>query len=104
MAAVTIYSDFQDQENKFVIVSTFSSSICHALPGLEGMILVFWMLNFKPVLLLTSFTLMKRLFSLSAAPAIRVVSSAYLVFLFLPAVLIPAYDSSSPAFYIMYST
>ena len=33
-----------------------------------------------------------------------VVSSAYLrLFIFLPAILIPAYDSSNPAFLMMYS-
>ena len=36
--------------------------------------------------------------------AVRVVSSAYLkLLIFLPAILIPAYASSSPAFHIIYS-
>ena len=38
----------------------------------------FWMLNFKPALLLSSFTLIKRLFSSFSLSAIRVVSSAYI--------------------------
>ena len=72
--------------------------------GLDAMILVFWMLSFKPAFLLSSFTFVKRLFSFSSLFAIRVVSSAYLRFLiFLPAILIPAYASSSPAFLMMYS-
>ena len=46
----------------------------------------------------------KRLFSSSSLSAIRVVSSAYLRWLiFLPAILIPACASSSPAFLMMYS-
>ena len=54
---------------------------------------------------LSSFTFLKRLFSSSSLSSIRVVSSAYLKLLvFLPAILIPAYASSSPAFLMMYST
>ena len=46
----------------------------------------------------------KRLFSSSSLSAIRVVSSAYLrSLIFLPAILIPACVSSSPAFLMMYS-
>ena len=29
-------------------VSTVSASICHEVMGLDGMMLVFWMLSFKP--------------------------------------------------------
>ena len=62
------------------------------------------MLSFKPAFSLSSFTLIKRLFSSSSLSAIRVESSAYLrLLLFLPAVLIPACYSSSPVFHIMYS-
>ena len=51
-----------------------------------------------------SFTFIKRLFSSSSLSAIRVVSSAYLrLLIFLPAVLIPAYASSSPTFLMIYS-
>ena len=61
------------------------------------------MLSFKPVFSLSSFTFIKRFFS-SSFPAIRVVSSAYLrLLIFLPGILIPAYDSSTPAFCIRYS-
>ena len=86
-----------------VTVPTFSPSVCHEVMGLNAMILVFWMLSFKPASSLYSFTLIKRLFSSSLLSAIRVVSSAYLRLLFLLAILIPAYDSSSPAFHMMYS-
>ena len=44
--------------------------------GLDVMIFIFWMLNFKPAFSLFSFTLIKRLFSSSLLFAIRVVSSA----------------------------
>ena len=52
---------------------------------------------------LSSFTYIKRLFN-SSLSAIRVVSSAYLrLLIFLPAILIPACASSSPASLMMYS-
>ena len=71
--------------------------------GPDAMILVFWMLTFKPTFSLSSFTFIKRLFS-SLLSAIRVVSSAYLrLLIFLLAILIPACVSSSPAFFMMYS-
>ena len=72
--------------------------------GPDAMILVFWMLSFKPTFSLSSFTLIKRLFSSSSLSAIRVVSSAYLwLLIFLLAILIPACASSSPEFLMMYS-
>ena len=62
------------------------------------------MLSFKPTFSLSSFTFIKRLFSSSSLSAVRVVLSAYLrLLIFLPATLIPAYASSSPAFLMMYS-
>ena len=71
-------------------VSTVSPSICHQLLGRDAMILVFWMLSFKPSFSLSSFTFIKRLFSSSSLSAIRVVSPAYLrLLIFLPAILIP---------------
>ena len=60
------------------------------------MILVFLILSFKLALSLSSFTLMKRLFSSSSLSAIQVVSSTCLrLLMFLPPVLIPACNSSS---------
>ena len=60
MAAVTICSDFEAQQNK----------VCHCFPiyfhevmGPDAMILVFWMLSLKPTFSLSSFTFIKRLFS-----------------------------------------
>ena len=105
MAAVNICSDFGAQENKVCHTDCIvSPSICHEVLGLDAMILVFWMLNFKPAFSLYSSTFIKRLFSSFSFSAVRVVSSAYLrLLIFLPAVLIPACASSSPAFLIMYS-
>ena len=86
------------------IVSTVSPSVCHEVMGPDAMILVFWKLSFKPTFSLYPFTFMKRLFSSSSLSAIRVVSSAYLrLLIFLPAILMPACTSSSPAFLMMYS-
>ena len=78
--------------------------ICHEVMGPDAMILVFWMLSFKPTFSLSSFTFIKRLFSSSALSAVRVVSPAYLsLLIFRPAILIPACASSSPVFFKMYS-
>ena len=63
--------------------------ICHEVMRPDAMILVFCMLSFKPTFSLSSFTLIKMLFSPSLS-AIRVVSSAYLrLLMFFPAILIP---------------
>jgi len=67
--------------------------------GPDAMILVFWMLRFKP-----TFSPSSRGSLVLLRFAIRVVSSAYLRWLiFLPAILIPACASSSLAFRMMYS-
>ena len=104
MAAVTICSDFGAQRNKLSHCFHISPSICHKVMGPDAMILVFWMLSFKPTFSLSSFTWVKRLFSSSSLTAIRVLSSAYLRFLILlPAILIPACASFSLAFHMMCS-
>ena len=41
--------------------ATVSPSICYEVMGLNAMILVFWMLSFKPTFSLSSFTFIKRL-------------------------------------------
>ena len=87
---------------KSATVSIVSPSICHEVMGPNAMILVFWMLSFKPTFSLSSFTFIKRLFSSSSLSAIRVISSAYLrLLVFLPAILIPTCASSSPAKYLI---
>ena len=89
---------------KSLTVSIVFPSICHEVMGSHAMILVFWMLSFKPNFSLSSFTFTKRLFSPSSLAAIRVVSSAYLMlFIFLPAILIPAYASCRPVFLMIFS-
>jgi len=57
---------------------TVCPSICHEVMGLDAMMLVFWMLSFKPAFSLSSFTFIKRLLNSSLLSATRVVSSAYL--------------------------
>ena len=87
---------------KSVTASTCSPSICHEVMGLDAMILVFWMLSFKPTFSLFYFTLIKRLFSSSLLSAINLVSSAYLrLLIFLPGSLSPVWDSSSLAFDVL---
>ena len=77
---------------KSATVYTFFPSICHEVMGPDAIILVFCMLSFKSASL-SSFTLIKRLFSSSSLSAIRVVLSAYLrLLIFLLAVLIPVCD------------
>ena len=102
----TICRDFGAQEKKSnVTISIVSSSICHevACHGCHG-ILIFWMLSFKPVFSLSSFTFIKRLFSSSSPSSIRVVPSTYLwLLIFLLAILIPAYASSNLTSQVIYS-
>ena len=104
MAAVTICSGFGAPKNKVCHCSTVSPSISHKVMGPDDTIFVLWMLSFKQSYSLSSFAFMKRLFSSSSLSAIRVMSSAYLrLLIFLPAILIPACVSSSPAFLMMNS-
>ena len=80
-----------------------SPSICYEVMELDAMILIFLMLSFKPTFPLSSFTFIKKLFNSYSLSAIRVVSSSYLrLLIFLLAILIPACDSSSSAFLIIY--
>ena len=88
---------------KPLTVSIVSLSTCNEAMGLDAMILVFWMLNFNSTFSLSFFTFIKRLFS-SLLSDMRVVSSAYLrLLIFLLAILIIAWASSSPAFLMTYS-
>ena len=63
---------------KSVTASILCLSFCHKVMGLDAMILVSWMFHFKPAFSLSSFILIKRLFSSSSLSSVRVVSSAYL--------------------------
>ena len=60
MTAVTICNDFEAKKIKSVTVSTVSPSICHEEMGPDAIILVFWMMSFKPTFSLSSFTFTKR--------------------------------------------
>ena len=48
---------------KSLTISIVSPSVGHEVMGSDAMILFFWMLSFKPTFSLSSFTLIKRLFS-----------------------------------------
>ena len=85
-------------------VSIVAPSIFYKVTGPDAMILVFWTLSFKPTFALSSFTLIKWLFSSSLLSFIRVVSSTQMRLLtFLLAIFIPACALYSPAFLMMYS-
>ena len=72
-------SVLQSQGTKFGQPSGWTyPSICQEVMGPDVMILVFWMLGFKPIFSLSSFTFIRRLFSSSSLSAIRAMSSAYL--------------------------
>ena len=73
---------------KSLTVSIVSPSVCHEVMRLDAMILVFWILTFKPAFSLSSFTFIKRLFSSSSLSAIRMESSGYLRLLIFPAVIL----------------
>ena len=104
MAVITIHSYFGAQKNK---VSHCFHCLPIYLPWSDGTgchDISFLMLSFKPNFSLSSFTFIKRLFSSSSFSVIRVMSSTYLrLLIFLPAILIPACVSSSPAFLMMCS-
>ena len=63
---------------KSVTVSIVSPSICHEVMGPDAMILVFWMLSFKPAFFTLPFHLHQEAVNSSSLAAIRVMSSAYL--------------------------
>ena len=102
MATVTVCSDFGAQENKVCHCFHFFPIYPHEVMGPDAMIFIFWMLSFKPDFhspLSSSGSLVPFCFS-----AIKVALSVYLkLLIFLLAILIPAYESSSPAFPMMYS-
>ena len=96
--------DFGAQNNKVWLCFHCFPIYFTWMMGPDAIIFVFWMLSFKPTFSLSSFTFIKRLFSSSSLSAIRVVSSAYMrLSIFLPAILISACASYSPALLMMYS-
>ena len=104
MAAVTTHSYFRAQEEK---ICHYFHLIPFYLPWSNGAgsngSSFFLIFSFKPALTLSSFTLIKRFFSSSSLSAVRVVSSTYVRFLIcLLPILIPAWNSSSLAFLMMW--
>ena len=65
MAAVIMCHDFGAQENKVCHSFHCFPIIFHEVMGPDAIILVFWMLSFKSAFSLSSFTLIRRLFSYS---------------------------------------
>ena len=57
---------------KSLTVPITSPYLCHEVTWLDAMILVFWMLSFKPIFSLSSFTFIKRRFCSSSLSAISV--------------------------------
>ena len=103
MAVITIHSDFGAQENKMSVFIVFPS-ICHEVMEPHAVILIFWMLNFKPEFSFSSFTFINRL-SISSSlychkGGIICVSEITHIF---PAILIPPCASFNPAFHMMHS-
>ena len=89
---------------KSVTVSIVSPSIYYEVMGPDAMILVFWMLSFKPTFFILLFHFYQEALNSSSLSTIRVVSSVHLrLLIFLPVILIPACASTSLAFHMMYS-
>ena len=89
---------------KSLAVSIISPSVCHEVMGPDATILVFWMLNFKPAFSLSLFHFhqesLQFQFAFCHKDCVIYISE---IMVFLPAILIPACASSSPAFRMMYS-
>ena len=66
MAVVNIHGDFWAKKIKSSTVSSSSPSVYLEIMGVYTTILVFWMLSFKPIFSLLSFTLIKRVFQFSS--------------------------------------
>ena len=88
---------------KSATASTVSPSIFHEVMGLDAMILVFLMLNFKVAFSLFSFTLINRFSHSSLFSAIKSHMSCISEVVISLAILIPTCDLSSLAFHMMYS-
>ena len=97
-------SDFRAQEEDICHYFLFVPLNLPCSRGSDAMILVFLIFTFKLAHSLSTFTLIKRLFSSSLLFVIRVVSSAYLrLLMFLLPTLIPACNSPSQAYLMMCS-
>ena len=110
MPAVTICSDVGAQENTVYPCFHCSPSIYYAVMATDAMILVFWMLSFKPALSLSSFTsiksfLMRFLFTFCHNRGVICISVNWYFSQqsWFQIVLRPASTSSSTSFHMMYS-
>ena len=101
MATVMICNDFGAQENEIWHCVHIFPIYLPWVMGLDAMILIFWMSNFKPAFSISSLSSRGSLVPLHFLPL-----NCYHLRLsvFLMAVLIPACDSSSPAFCMIYSS
>ena len=89
---------------KSVTVSIVSPSICHEMMGPDAMILVFWMLSFKPGFFTLLFDFTQEALYFLFPFCHRVVSSACLkLLIFLLTILIPVCAWSSGVFCMIYS-
>ena len=93
----------EPQKITFLTISIVYTSICHEVMGPDAIILVFWMLSFKPTFSLSSFPFIKRLYFFFAFCHKGGVICVSEVIEFLLAILIPACASSSPSFRMIYS-
>ena len=66
----------EPKQKKSLTFTIVSPSLCYEVKGPDTVILVFWILSFKPAFSLSSFSFIKGLFSSSLLSATRVVSSA----------------------------
>ena len=81
-------------------VSTVSPSICHEVMGPDAMIFVFWMLSFFTLLFHFHQEAISFFFTFCHKDGVTCISEVIDIS---PAILIPAYASSSPVFLMMYS-
>ena len=104
MAAITICSDLGAQKTKVSHCFHCFPIYFHEVMGPDAVVLVFWMLSFKPTFSISSFTFIKRLFNSYLHFTRRVLSSVYLMLLiFIPVFFIPAWSTFSQAFLMIYS-
>ena len=69
MTVVTICGDFGAREDKVCHYFHCFPTICHEVMGPDAMIFLFWLLSFKPALLLSSSIFIKRLFPVHFLPS-----------------------------------
>ena len=76
MSAVTNAVILEYKKNKIYHHFCFFFPTCHEVMGLDVMILVFWMLSFKPAFSLSSFTLINSLLAFYQQSGVIYISEA----------------------------